>query len=377
MKQNKFLSRKFLISLICILFLVLFAFLIIDGFFNLGRDEKIYIAGIKDMIDQRMTSLIFEINIFPGGAGGDVLFLSRLSCLREVAGITEIKSEHETEELAQDFSEFLKENPAYYQLRYIDEKGKEVIRTEFDGENYKVIWGEELQDKSLRYYFDKTMNLNEGEVYISPLDLNIENEKIENRGTQENPIYVPVIRFATPVFDNNGNKKGIIIANIYADYFLNDIRRAQRDEEIVVLINEEGYYLAHPNKSKEFSFMFDKEDNFYKDYPGVADKVLSDFNKRRIEKENLIFSYRYLYPTVESFEINAGSTKILGENPENRYFWILVTISDKSRMDWRLNELEKEYMYFLLFSGLIILIIFVLMFISFKLNGNDKGVKRK
>ena len=65
-----------------------------------------------------------------------------------------------------------------------------MIRIDFDGKNYEVIKKSELQDKSLRYYFNETMNLDGGEIYVSPLDLNVENEKIENRGTEENPIYV-------------------------------------------------------------------------------------------------------------------------------------------------------------------------------------------
>ncbi len=371
--KTKCLSRNFLIGLICILLLTLFIFLSIHGYSNLKSDTKNYMEEAKDMIDQRMTSLIYEMNIFPGGAGGDVVFLSKLSRLREIGGLAEMVAKNETEKLAEDFVEFLKENNAYYQLRYINENGMEVIRADFDGEDYQMITQRRLQDKSLRYYFNEAISLDEGEVYISQLDLNIENQKIENRGTEENPIYVPVIRFATPVFDDKGNNRGIIIVNVYADYFLNDVRRAQRAGEIVFLINEEGYYLAHPNKEKEFAFMFDeKEDNLYKDYPEVAKEILSAPNKRRIETEELIFSYRYIYPTAESYETNKGTSKIFGENPENRYFWILVSVSDKGRMNEKIDELKEEYIYFLLFPGLIILVIIALDFRLIRINGGKK-----
>lgn len=372
MRQDKFPSRNFLISLICILFLILFAFLIISGYFHLKNSEKGYTEDVKDIIDQRMISLIHEMNIFPGGAGGDVLFLSRLSCLRAVAG-EEMVYENELNKLGEDFLEFLRENPAYYQLRYINKQGVEISRAEFDGENYKLIKGGELRNKSQRYYFSETMSLDSGEVHISSLDLNVEDGKIENRGTLENPVYVPVIRFAAPIFDSRGNRNGIIISNVYADYFLDDVRRAQRDGETMFLVNEEGYYLAHPDRDKEFAFMFDeKKDNFYNDYPDIAEEILSDFISRRIETEDLIFSYRYIYPTIESFEVNKGSSKIFGENPEKNYFWILVSVSDKDIIKERTNGLKEEYVYFLLFSGLIILVIGGLIFVLVSGDENRK-----
>lgn len=368
--ENNLLNRKFFFSLILLFCLILFAFFVVDGYTHFNKISRIHRANSLDMIDQRITSLIYEMNIFPGGAGGDILFLSKLSGLKKIEDIGNIESEDEINELTTDFLEFIKENPAYYQLRYINEKGMEVIRVVFDTKNHTIVPKSDLQDKSSRFYFNETMRLNNGEVYISPLDLNVEQGKIENRGTQENPEYVPVIRFATPVFDNEGNNKGIIIANIYADYFLNDVRRAQREGETIFLINEESYYLAHPNKNKEYAFMFeDKEDNFHKDYPEVLDEILSNKNNKRIETENLIFSYRYLYPTVESFEINEGSKKILGENPENNYFWILVSVSEKGIIDNYVENLKRGYFYSILFSGLIILMIFILMIFIWRENG--------
>ncbi len=353
MKRNKFISRKFLISLICILFLLLLTFLIINGYLGLNRDLKIHSASAIDMINQRTTSLLFEMNIFPQDIGDDLLFLSELSSLKRV-----ISSEGEArnpaiESLENDFLTFLKGSAAYYQLRYLDENGDEIVRTEFDGNNYKLVPENELQNKKDRYYFNETIGLNDGEVYLSRLDLNIENGIIENRGTEENPVYVPVIRVATPVFSNR-KLKGIVIFNIYANYFLDDIRRAKRDGEGVFLIDKEGYYLAHPDREKEFAFMFDGSDNFYNDYPEVSREIALDPNKKIFKSEDLIFSFKYIYLTALGARIN---------NLNEDYSWILVTVSEKTEINQTLGKLKKDYLYFLLFSGLVILIIIVLVFV--------------
>jgi len=361
MKQSKFLGRKFLISLICIFFLILFAFLITDGFFNLDRDAKIYAVDARDMIGQRTSSLLFEINIFPQDIGDDLLFLSELSSLNGVFDSTGESKEKAIKNLEEDFLNYIKGSTAYYQLRYIDETGQEIVRVEFDGEDYYLVSKNKLQNKAHRHYFSETIKLNKEEVYLSRMDLNIENRVIENRGTKEYPVYVPTIRVATPVFDDKENNKGIIIANIYADYFLDDVRSAQRQGENVLLIDKEGYYLAHPNREKEFAFMFDKEDNFYNDYPKISKELLLNLDKRMFESDEFIFSFKYIYPI-------AGNSKISDED----YSWILVTVSDKTELNNTMKNLKSNYLYFLLFSGLVILIIIVLVFVVVFTSFNNK-----
>ena len=349
--RNKFLGRNFLIILICILFLVLFAFLITDGYFNLDRDARIYTADAKDMIGQRTNSLLFEINIFPQNIRDDLLFLSELSSLNDVFDSISESKEKAIKNLESDFLNYIKGSIAYYHLRYIDEIGQEIVRVEFDGNDYKIISKDKLQNKAQRDYFSETIKLDKGNVYLSQLDLNIENEIIENRGTKENPVYVPTIRIATPVFSDE-KLKGIVIFNVYTDYFLDDIRSFQRQGENVLLIDKEGYYLAHPNKEKEFAFMLDKEDNFYKDYPEISKELLLDLNKRMFESDKFIFHFRYIYPIAENSKIS-----------NDGYLWILVTVSDKTELNNTIKNLKTNYLYFLLFSGLVILIIIVLVFV--------------
>jgi len=361
-KQDAGIRKGFLLGLVVTLLLVLFIFLAFQGDQNLRSNIKDYQINSFAIIEQRMSSVLIEINNFPRSAGNDILFLSRLSSLKNIINV-EKNHLDEIEDLRSNFLEFLKQNTAYNHLRYIDEFGMEVVRVDFDGENYYIVPESELQNKKNRDYFWETMNLNLGEVYISKLDLNIEQRKIENRGTEENPVYVPVIRYATPVFNNNGEEKGIIISNIYADYFLGDIKKSQREGEMVFLIDNEGYYLTHPDKEKEFAFMFDdKNDNFYNDYPEIGKETLLDFNKKRFESEDSIFTFEYFHPTSTSFEVYKGSKKVFGENPEEKYYWILISVSEKEIINKMNEDLKSSYVFSLLFYGLIILVVFVLVF---------------
>ncbi len=361
--RRKFVGKKFLTSLICILFLVLFAFLIIDGFFNLDRDTKIYGADMKDIIDQRTTSLLSEINIFPQDAGDDLLFLSKLSSLKKVIISEKGHSENNfLKDLENDFLEFLKQSTAYSQLSYIDEEGNEVVKVEFDGETYKIISKENLLNKKEIDYFSETINFDVEETFISELSLDSK-KKVESLEMNRSK-YIPIITSATPVFDKN-NVEGIVSLSFYIDYFLEDIRRAQREGENVLLIDKEGYYLAHPNRKKEFAFMFDnKEDNFYKEYPEISKELLLDPSKRVFESEKFIFSFKYISSTIVG-------AKLYRLNED--YYWILVTVSDKTELSNTIKNLKTNYLYFLLFSGLIILVIIILVFVLVFVNFGEKN----
>jgi len=64
----------------------------------------------------------------------------------------------------------------------------------------RAVPAAQLQKKADRYYFAATMALKPGGLYLSPLDLNIENGRIEV------PIK-PMIRIATPVSDSRGQSR--------------------------------------------------------------------------------------------------------------------------------------------------------------------------
>ncbi len=366
--KNKFINRKFLVGLICILFLALSAFLITDGYFNLNRDIKLYSAERMDVIDYRMTSLLSEINIFPQYIGDDLVFLSKLSSLKKIIFREEKAEDSPLEDLENDFLEFLKQSDSYYQLGYIDEEGNEVVKVEFNGNVYRIVPKENLENKKNVDYFNKTIEFDYREVFISKINLNMKGGEIESRNNE----YVPIILSAIPVFTDNMKKTGVIFLSYYVDYFLEDIRRSQREGEEVFLVNNEGFYLAHENREKEFGFVFGNEESIYNDYPGISKEILFDYNKRKFETDDLIFSFRYLYPTAGDFWIHKGSEKVFGENPEENYFWVLVIISDKNEVNKTIDGLNKEYIYFLLFSGLIVLIIILLVFIAVFRGFEDK-----
>ncbi|MDX1295352.1 MAG: diguanylate cyclase, partial [Sulfurimonadaceae bacterium] len=103
----------------------------------------------------------------------------------------------------------------------------------------KVISGENLQDKSNRYYFHEASALEEGAIWYSKLDLNVEHGKIEE------PIK-PVLRIAKPVHVN-GLNRGILIVNIFMHDFLEQLIKATMYN--IYLVDKNGHFLMHPEEA--------------------------------------------------------------------------------------------------------------------------------
>jgi len=165
------------------------------------------------------------------------------------------------------FVSFLESKQNYKAIRLIDEKGMEIIRVDYDNKSGKSTTKqtEELQDKSSRYYFKQTVELNKGDIYFSGMDLNIENGKVSM------PLTL-VIRVATPIIDQDGVRRGILILNMYGDSLLSIISSIQdvaNSQHKVILTNEKGEYLYHPNPNKTFIGLSAKAGSLAVDEPSV------------------------------------------------------------------------------------------------------------
>lgn len=158
------------------------------------------------------------------------------------------------EHLAEDFVNICGAKRVYDQIRWIDEAGMERVRVDYVQNRPIVVAADKLQDKSKRYFFTDTFKLKAGEVFISPLDLNIEHSEITIP-------FKPMLRLGTPVFDSQGKKRGIVILNFYGQVLLDAFARASTNIiDHATVLNAEGYWLKGRNAEDEWGFMFKKSE---------------------------------------------------------------------------------------------------------------------
>lgn len=142
----------------------------------------------------------------------------------------------------------MKSRRKYDQLRILDIDGMERMRVNDNNGTPSIVPESELQDKSKRAYYLEARNLLPGEVYLSPLDLNVEDEKIEIP-------FKPMLRYVMPVTDQDESIIGYVIINYLADRLMTRAEQvALHQSETHWLLNPEGYYLFGPDPDRLWGF---------------------------------------------------------------------------------------------------------------------------
>jgi len=205
-------------------------------------------------------------------------------------------------ELGDELLSTSKTKRCYDQIRFLDEQGMEIVRINYNDGAPTIVPKDQLQFKGKRYYFEDTLRLNKNEVFVSPLDLNIE------RGEIEVPLK-PMVRFGTPVFDRTGNKRGIVLLNYFGSEMLEDINRVS-DGSVgdILLLNQDGFFLRGTRPENEWGFMYeDKKDRtFGNAYPEVWQQILNS-DSGRFQNADGHFYFETIYPLKEFHKTSTGS----------------------------------------------------------------------
>ncbi|MBT7228329.1 PAS domain S-box protein [Candidatus Parcubacteria bacterium] len=280
--------------------------------------------------------------------------------------------------LSRDFLAFAEERTDYYQVRYIDENGQEIIRVDNDGQNIFLVSEDKLQNKKGRYYFEDTMSAKQGTIFVSPLDLNIENGQIENRGTEAEPMYVPVIRYGTPLFDDQDQRRGVLIFNVYAEAFLSKLDKTQSGAILgkeTFLINKDGYFLHNPDTSKEWGFLLENDETIWNHCDQAERFFEEEEGQFYSEKTDCFLTFERIYPSGSDSLSSTGSNQAYASSVEkvqgDDYFWILV---NRVQSDAIFGDINK-----VLFKSFIILIIllFAVILLSLIIASSISGPIKK
>ncbi len=224
-----------------------------------------------------------------------------------------------------------KETRRYDQMRYIDIGGMEDIRINSNAGQPFIVPQVELQNKSGRYFFRDTVKLARGEVFVSPLDLNIEHGKIELP-------FKPMIRFGTPVFDSAGRKRGVLILNYFGqdaiEHFLSMMSSGGRSD--AMLLNSKGYWLSSPVSGDEWGFMLGRTDKTFGHVHPQAWREIASKDQGEVETDEGLFVYDTVYPLRAELHSSTGSP--MPDAPSNRviaaseYHWKVISFVSKDTL---------------------------------------------
>ena len=226
--------------------------------------------------------------------------------------------------LATDWVDFSKAKVVYDKIRWIDESGMEQVRVDYEANGPEIVWRADLQYKGLRYFFEETIKLKAGDIFVSPLDLNVEHDQFEQP-------HKPTIRFGMPVFDKHGNRRGIYLINYSAADLLERFTQVTRSKNRSDwLLNQDGYWLKGAKPEDEFGFMFNRSDlTLAERYPDAWQKISRD-ESGQFTTEAGLWTFSTVRPFQEWHPDLDGADKLPSSNgiPASaaNYAWKTVSL---------------------------------------------------
>lgn len=277
---------------------------------NLNQEVTVRSQGIGRFFDQLSSELLYLAN---SRGLVDVLAArqTRDAQLLQMA----------TTRLERDYAALATLYPHIYQIRLITADGNEWVRVDRKPDGVHVVARDALQPKADRYYFRNAMAVDVGQIYVSPLDLNVEFGKIEKPER-------PVIRVATPVAAPNGAKVGVLIINLHADILLEQIQQmANARHGTAYLLDSEGHFVSRSADGEPGAFSLEPVENLHHFFPtGIAKNLIESGASPSISDGWIVAHSPIDYAPQALAKNSQGKWRIALAFPERELFLAVVNL---------------------------------------------------
>lgn len=272
------LSIAHKISLLSILLVVVTAGVISGQFYSQTSQQLLNLAllSLADEIQEQGLKMQERIE----NQHQNILSLASIATIQNIS-----QQRHDTTHTEQEGATQLQPNPLikeafqailkhhlnYLQLRFIDSSGQEIVKVMRHNDQVIQVPPSQLQNKAGRDYVEETLKLPRGSVYTSEINLNREYGKIVQPHQE-------VLRTATPIYAEDSNTPiGLLVLNTEIGQELRTIQKAvQTAEREIIITNDHGGYLLHPDSSRTYGFDLGKRYRVQEDIPQLAPFFLPD-----------------------------------------------------------------------------------------------------
>ncbi|WP_094897315.1 PAS domain S-box protein [Bradyrhizobium amphicarpaeae] len=257
------------------------------GWLGFRNTTQAVIPRVLERVEAQSRLLATGLESYVAGARGDLVGYRSAAAINgliraHLAGGIDpadgVSEQTWRERIATRLAAEIEAKPSYGQFRIIglDDDQRELVRVDRAGPNgsVRIAPDSELERKGERAYFQDTIGLPPGEIYVSPIDL-------ATRQGGTTALHVPTLRVAMPLFTPDGKPFGIIIANIDMRPALDHVRGTAGSGGEIYVVNSRGDYLVHPDRTREFGSSHGRPTNWRNDFPFFAGLVgTSDVSTR-------------------------------------------------------------------------------------------------
>ena len=237
---------------VCGAFAVLLAIIVVALYFqSRGREWSLRREQARHRLDVATQLISRELD----RVRADAFFLADQRSTRRFMQ----EDEQNQRTIEDEFANFVRRKKVYDQIRLLDLSGKEMIRINYANGQATRVKRSELQDKSDRYYVREARSLHVGDVFVSELDLNLEHGQIEK------PLK-PVVRFVTPVTNQEDATQGYLVLNYLGARMLRDLDNTTLPG-FAILLRPDGHYLRSPDPRDDWGWLLSHDRTFVNQFP--------------------------------------------------------------------------------------------------------------
>lgn len=290
---------------------------VIITLYGTNNSKKTLVNIVSHQMSIESNKGVNMLNVILSNRQADVLFLSKNP---PIQGIVRARENQGVDPLDQStyqdwekrleiiFTSFIVNRPLYLEISYLDENGNELIKVNQNNGTPKIVSDSELNNEKNTDYFQETSRLKNNELYVSPIQLDRE------QGVIITP-YIPILRYATPVYSQQGKLRGMIVIKLDANNLLGNVdsnlknstdkTNNQTASRELFVINQDGYYLFYPKDSqKTFGFETNQNNlNLKNDDPEIAKTILSNQEGIIENNQQYVISYSQVSPLESGHQI--------------------------------------------------------------------------
>lgn len=251
-------------------------------------------------------------------------------------------------DLAMEYVGLARQKRLYDQVRFIGLDGREVVRVDFNNGHPETVAEPDLEDKHDRAYFEETLWLSPGQIYVSPLDVNPAPGAAETVG--------PVIRFATPVADEQGLIRGMVVLDYLGQRLRDKLVTLEGQAGRIQLFDAQGHWLMGGPDAE--SGLTDRG----RSRPSLAEWSARLWRQMESEQSGVhqtdasLIRFERVYPLLGE-NLTPAQAGYASPVDVDRYFWTVVVEYSQSAMQAAnqalLKKLSMVYGALVLFAFLV------------------------
>lgn len=246
----EFLQTYLPVFVLVLVFGAVSANLLIDNQWNRAKTDQEAVSQIWSVI---LTDRLSEFPSKVRGLAKDPSFFQYFAT----------RSPENQKRLEESCYGLLLRNPRIYQVQWFDETGRERVRVFRKGKDELVVGSqEELAQSAPSLFFEGVKSLKSGKVYIS--SLKSETQSLPQKG----PVSLK-INLATTVWDSNNQSRGVVVVQLDAAAFLQQMAKHHVSGGAIMLVDREYAWRPFLDPDIYLTMFAGGSEDFPNQHPGL------------------------------------------------------------------------------------------------------------